>query len=239
MSSKNRGTINFHIGANGVASGRISNILKMGINRFTQDKYTIIEEDEFSKNLRDAISNNRKDVISQYFASINASQDKIVLSRPSFLYGGVPLNMPGSFEKNLYKMKVFQDALRDYRVVFHFFIESHTSYLARHVGYLEKSTPHNITPSWIYIAQAMGGIIEPGNRLHMWNAESKEQLYAEFVDAIDEGLWVNFDDIESFESKEIRLDHVDSSLFKGSLDRGLLSESFELDLDVLSMGGSE
>lgn len=223
--------IHVHLGANGVRNREISKIIQMGNSDLLPNKYTVVSEEEFSSILRPAITKKSPAPIVGYFESRNNDERKFVISRPSFLFGGKPLNVPGSFEDYLYKINVLQDALRGHTLVFHFFIENHYRYLLKHPGYLKKNDLRGVVPSWMYITQAMEKIILPGNILHIWNAESIEELYAAFTDTLDEDLWLNPNDIDC--SEENNFDKESIRLLSEALDKEQLDESFELDVEVL------
>ena len=175
--------IHIHIGTDNVFEDAFERIANLKTTEPIPQKVNFVPNEMYQKHFRGAVDSGHGFVSNEALEIMGLDSGNLILSRPRFLYTGVPLNTEAGVVKTLYKLDSIQSALAEFKLVFHLCVTDHLTYL-----FDAKKRDVSLIPdsfvSWQPLVEKVNGRLLPGNELAVHDAENPSSLYEELTGEI-------------------------------------------------------
>jgi len=175
-------TIHFHLG---VDTSEI--VVASQLNGLSSNSNVYFGNHLFQKFLGPAISCGATDEVAKHLEGLPHDASGWFFSRPLFLYTGCYLNQDGAIKKSRYKLSTVLDLFDNFTTVVHLVLESHVSYLSRHIVNAKTKLPPNADFSWKFIIDEILSITSSKALLVVWDSSQNCQFRDDFENFVFSG----------------------------------------------------
>jgi len=176
-------TIHIQIGADSVFENALERIAGTALLEQSPRRVTFVPDAMYKKHFRRIVDSGQVFVGNEGFDEFSMNADTLILSRPRFLFLGLPMNTEAGAAKALYKLDTIQSAFSDFKVIFHFFLVDHLTYL-----FGPKKRDISLIPnsyvSWLPIINGVTNRLQEGNELVLQEAEDPKNLYVGLLEEV-------------------------------------------------------
>lgn len=162
--------IHIHLGVDNVFENAFEMIASLSIVEASPQLITHIPNAMYKRYFRSAVDSGHGILMSDKLNLLGLETGNLIISRPRFLYTGLPMNTEAGATKALYKLDSIQTAFSEFKLVFHLFVVDHLTYLFGLQKHDVSLVPDSRV-SWAPLVNGVRARLRDANELHVQDAE--------------------------------------------------------------------